>query len=134
MVRTLRIFRKDARRLWPGALAYVAVMALAATHRPWSHNISTWETLPLLLAPLACWVLAVTLIHEERLIGDQQYWLTRPYTWKDLVAAKALFLVAFVNVPLFICQFAAVASAGISPWEWLPALLWRQGSFSRSSS
>jgi hypothetical protein len=105
-------------------------MALAATHRPWSHNISTWETLPLLLAPLACWVLAVTLIHEERLIGDQQYWLTRPYTWKDLVAAKALFLVAFVNVPLFICQFAAVASAGISPWEWLPALLWRQVFFS----
>jgi len=62
------------------------------------------ETLPLLLAPLACWVLAVTLIHEERLIGDEQYWLTRPYTWKDLVAAKALFLVVFVNVPLFVCQ------------------------------
>jgi hypothetical protein len=129
MTRTLRIFRKDARRLWPAALVYVAVTALAATRWPWSQD-SLWRSLPLLLAPLACWVLAVTLIHEERLIGDEQYWLTRPYSWKDLVAAKALFLVVFVNLPLLICQVAAVAAAGLSPWEWLPALLWRQVFFS----
>jgi hypothetical protein len=106
-------------------------MALAATRSPVHHNFSGWGVvLPQLLAPLACWVLAVTLIHEERLIGDEQYWLTRPFTWKDLVAAKALFLVVFVNAPLFVCQFAAVAAAGLSPWEWLPALLWRQVFFS----
>jgi hypothetical protein len=105
-------------------------MALAATRSPMNRNSSLWGEMPQLLAPLACWVLAVTLIHEERLIGDEQYWLTRPYTWKNLVGAKALFLLVFVNAPLFICQFAAVAAAGLSPWEWLPVLLWRQVFFS----
>jgi hypothetical protein len=109
-------------------------MALAATRSPMNRNFSNYsvwgEILLQLLAPLACWFLAVTLIHEERLIGDEQYWLTRPYSWKDLVAAKALFLVVFVNAPLFLCQFAAVAAAGLSPWEWLSALLWRQVFFS----
>jgi len=133
--------------LWPGALVYVAPMALAATRSPVDHHfefvaargivgliggfLSWWGgMLSQLLAPLACWVLAVTLIHEERLIGDEQYWLTRPYSWKDLVAAKALFLVVFVNVPLFVCQCAALAMVGLSPLEWLPALLWRQVFFS----
>ena len=82
------------------------------------------------LAPLACWVLAISLIQEERLIGDEQYWLTRPYSWKELAAAKLVFLVVFVNLPLFVCQFAALANTGLSPLEWLSALLWRQVFFS----
>lgn len=133
MMKTLRIFRKDARRLWPQALVYAAVMALAATNSPVSGLRSGGvmvRELPQLLAPLACWVLAIALVHEERLIGHEQYWLTRPYSWENLVAAKALFLLVFVNLPLFICQVATVAAAGLSPMEWLPALLWRQVFFS----
>jgi hypothetical protein len=42
------------------------------------------------------------------------------------VAAKVLFLVVFVNLPLLVCQLATLAALGISPLVWLPALLWRQ--------
>jgi len=134
MTRALRIFRKDAWCLWPQALVFVALMAIAATRSP----IDSFADIPLrillmmspFLAALACWVLTVSLIQEERLVGHEQYWLTRPYSWKDLLAAKVLFLLVFVNLPLFVCQCAALAAAGLSPLEWLPALLWRQAFFS----
>jgi hypothetical protein len=144
MKRILRIFRKDAGRLWPQALVFLAITAAAAAlvffqvtaaHRainpvPGRGAFASLFVLLPVLQPLACWVLVIALIHEERLIGHEQYWLTRPYSWRDLLAAKALFLVAFVNLPLFVCQFATLAAAGISPIDWLPALLWRQVFFS----
>ena len=82
--------------------------------------------LPNGLQYVACWVLIVAVVQEERLVGQNQYWLTRPYLWKRLLAAKALFLIAFINVPLLICQSATLISIGISPLNWLPALFWRQ--------
>jgi hypothetical protein len=137
MSRSLRIFRKDAQCLLPQALVCLTLMAIATLRDPMQpygvkvgEVVSFVQTLSPFLAGLACWLLVVSLIQEERLIGDGQYWLTRPYSWKDLVAAKALFLVVFVHAPLLICQFAAVAQAGLSPWRWLPALLWRQVFFS----
>jgi hypothetical protein len=42
------------------------------------------------------------------------------------MAAKCLFLVAFVNLPLFVYQFAILAREGLPPLDWLYALLWRQ--------
>ena len=141
MNRTLRIFRKDAWCLWPQALVLLALMAMAALRDPLhKHGFissggsvafggSVFELmaeLSPLLAALAGWVLVVSLIQEERLIGHEQYWLTRPYSWKNLIAAKALFLAVFVILPLIVCQFASVAHAGLSPWRWLPALFWRQ--------
>jgi hypothetical protein len=42
------------------------------------------------------------------------------------MAAKGLFLVVFVNLPLLVCQLAILAALGIPPLAWLPALLWRQ--------
>jgi len=42
------------------------------------------------------------------------------------MAAKCLFLVAFVNLPLFVYQFVILAKEGFSPLGWLYALLWRQ--------
>jgi hypothetical protein len=71
-------------------------------------------------------VLIVAVIHEERLIGHEQYWLTRPYTWKNLVAAKALFLAVFVSLPLFVCQYIILAALDTVPPHWIPALMWHQ--------
>jgi hypothetical protein len=42
------------------------------------------------------------------------------------MAAKALFLVVFVNLPLLVCHVATLAALGLSPLDWLPALLSRQ--------
>jgi hypothetical protein len=80
--------------------------------------------------PLACWNLIIAVIHEEKLPGDRQYWLTRPYSWKDLLAAKALFVVVFVNLPLFAWHVAAFLAVGVPLGEHLPVLLWRQFFFS----
>ncbi len=45
---------------------------------------------------------------------------------EDLVASKALFVVVFISVPVFLCQCATLAAHGLSPLDWLTALLWRQ--------
>jgi len=39
-------------------------------------------------------------VHAESLVGDRQFWITRPYEWKKLLTAKAL---------------SAPAELGISP-------------------
>jgi hypothetical protein len=129
MKRILAIFLKDVRHLWPQALLFWAVLAVAAAIDPLpdGRRIGTLmhQLLPL-LQPLACWLLVVSAIHEEKLIGHEQYWLARPYSWKHLITAKCMFLLVCVNLPLVVCQFATLAALGISPLAWLPALLWRQ--------
>jgi hypothetical protein len=133
MTNVLPIFRKDVRHLWPHAAASVILMALAAILDPTyaSRGQSTaYSLLAGFALPLACWSLIIAAIHEEKLPGDRQYWLTRPYSWKDLLAAKALFVVAFINLPLFAWHTAAFAAVGIPLGEHLPALLWRQVFFS----
>src|ERR1017187_1574823 len=133
MTNALHIFRKDVRHLWPHAAACVILMALAAILDPTyaSRGQSTaYSLLAGFALPLACWNLIIAAIHEEKLPGDRQYWLTRPYSWKDLLAAKALFVVAFVNLPLFAWHVAAFAAVGIPLGGHLPALLWRQVFFS----
>jgi hypothetical protein len=105
----LLIFRKDVRRLWPNVLAFWAVMAGATAlscinsdRFRWSRNNLLPSAVP--LQWLACWLLVVLLIQQERLVGHEQYWLTRPFSWKALLAAKTLFLATMVGPPLWICN------------------------------
>lgn len=127
MNRILGIFRKDVRHLWPQALLFWAVLGMpAAMNHLLKWGLSLTGGAALALQPLACWLLVVSVIHGEALVGHQQYWLTRPYSRKQLVAAKCLFLLVFVNLPLFVYQFAILAGMGIPPLHWLYALLWRQ--------
>jgi hypothetical protein len=78
------------------------------------------------LLVLAAWFVVVSVIHEDRLTGDRQFWVTRPYSWRSLLLAKALFMLLFVNLPVLLAQIAASAGAGLSPAHYLPTLLWRQ--------
>ena len=73
------------------------------------------------------WFLIVRVIQGESLVGDRQFWLTRPYQRRWLMAAKALFIIAFVNVPVLIFDVALLARVGFPPWQYLPGLL--QGQF-----
>jgi hypothetical protein len=133
MTRILHIFRKDLRHLWPQAMASLVLMALAAILDPTYANRGQSSAYSLLVSfalPLACWNLIIAAIHEEKLPGDRQYWLTRPYSRKELLAAKALFVAAFLNLPLFVWHVAAFAAVGVPLGEHLPALLWRQLFFS----
>src|SRR4051794_20923335 len=98
MQHIMAIFRKDARHLWPLAASVSALLALAAMLDPIYHGGTEspyYEFLPSVALPVACCLLVVSLIHQDKLSGDRQYWLTRPYAWIELLAAKLLFIVVF---------------------------------------
>ena len=127
MRRILAIFRKDARHLWPQIALLAVLLALAALLDPaYSRAASYYDVLPSFALPLACWLLIVSAIHEEKLPGDRQYWLTRPYSWNELLAAKLLFVAAFVNLPLLAYHAGVYVAVGIPLSDHLGALLWRQ--------
>ena len=128
MQQILAIFRKDARHLWPQISVFAALMILAAVLDPTysGHPSAIYDFLPSFALPLACWLVIISGVHEERLPGDRQYWLTRPCSWKTLLAAKALFVAAFVNLPLLLYHACVFVAVGIPPADHLGVLLWRQ--------
>jgi hypothetical protein len=83
----------------------------------------------LALQPVAWPFLVVRVIHEEPLPGDRQFWITRPYSWRSLLAAKVLFMVAFLHLPLFVADCVILVWHGFSPVPYLPGLLWRQAAY-----
>ncbi len=123
MNQVLHIFRKDTRYLWPEILASLVALAMFAAWSPqrWSFTRTAmrWqsllELLPLLV--LATWILlAARLVQAESLVGDRQWWLTRPYEWKPLLAAKTLFALVWIYVPFTLTQAAILREGGFSPY------------------
>lgn len=141
MKQILHILAKDTRHLWIEILLSVAITVAFALACPASwratvefrifspgaryspSEVQLFARILGLLVPLGWWLLISNLIHDERLVGDCQFWLTRPYEWKKLLAAKALFLLVFLYLPLFIVQCCLLAAAGFSPLSCLPGLL-----------
>ena len=112
MSQILHIFRKDARRHWPEVIAYLYLLIVFTAYQPrvWTnrpiapHLLAViLKILPMLLA-LAGIFLTVRLVQGETLVGDQQFWITRPYEWHKLLAAKVLAILVFIHLPLFIAQ------------------------------
>jgi hypothetical protein len=135
MKQTLHIFAKDVRRFWPEILISLTITAAFAWLYPnqWlpmrlsaSPPRMTNQLISLLplLVPVSWWLLISRLIHAERLVGNTQFWLTRPYEWKKLLAAKLLFLVLFLYLPIFIAQCLLLVAAGFHPLSYLPGLLY----------
>jgi hypothetical protein len=138
----LAIFRKDARRFWPEiavclglllalAVAYPATWSGVDGHatiagNPFAGNGGSMGLLAnclVVLVPIAWLVMIARVVHCERLVGDTQYWLTRPYDWRKLFAAKALFLAAFLYAPFFVAQCALLAEGGFHPFHYIGGLL-----------
>ncbi len=134
MIQALHIFRKDVRR-FRYELAVTAALTAAFA---WSHVAAGahWQpdvSRPVMLAYLTSvlltldwWFLISQLVQEESLAGDRQFWITRPYRWRHLLVAKLLFVLAFVNLPLFVAQLTILAAAGYQPWAGIGSLLWMQ--------
>jgi hypothetical protein len=72
--------------------------------------------------PLSWWILITRVVHAESLVGDRQWWITRPYEWSQLLGAKLLFLAAFVLLPFFAAQCVLLEEAGFRWFEYLPGL------------
>jgi hypothetical protein len=78
----------------------------------------------LLMVIVICWaILIARVVHAESLIGDRQFWLTRPYNRFSLLGAKLLFAVLTISLPFLVLHGILLAEAGFSPWHWLPQLL-----------
>jgi len=125
MKQVLHIFKKDTRRFWPEIAISVAVMfafALMDTN-DWKvfHDQQIRNRMQnfigtLVLLMVASWLLlAARVVHAETLVGDRQFWITRPYEWEKLLAAKALFLAAWFGVPYLLVQVYLLAQAGFHP-------------------
>jgi hypothetical protein len=144
MKQVLHIIAKDARHLWAEILLSVAITAAFAWIYPnqWldeamiltggnfaryvsysPSSVEIFATILTGLVPVSWWLLITNLIHDERLIGDRQFWLTRPYEWKNLLTAKLLFLLGFLYLPLLIAQIYILVVAGFSPLSFVPGLL-----------
>lgn len=144
MNQVLHIFAKDTRRLWLEisiSLALTAALVWAFPHRWSSSMYSQYHAVSyspygfvtdagigsyvlVLLIPLSWWLLISPVIHEENLIGDRQYWLTRPIERGGLAAAKALFIAVFVFAPLLAAQCALLGRAGLPILGSVPGLLY----------
>lgn len=130
MKQILHIFAKDARRFWPEILVSLAITGAFVLICPkvWTGNYADpsriLASLLVLLVPVSWWILITRVIQAERLVGDTQFWITRPYTWGSLLAAKALFLMTFLYLAYFIAQCLLLLEAGFYPLSGLPGLLY----------
>jgi hypothetical protein len=122
MRQILHIFKKDVRRHWPEILVSLVLLGLflkvillgpdrryIGTSFPWLWL--TAESIPPLMGGFWAF-LAVRVVQGETLVGDRQWWVTKPYEWWKLLAAKELFLVVFVALPLFFVQLYLLHHAG----------------------
>jgi hypothetical protein len=135
MNQVFHIFQKDMRHFWRESTVSVALVAVFA----WSE-VRSWRApedfsrgavffqqgLPMILLFLSWWFLIARVVQDESLVGDRQFWITPPYEWKKLLAAKILFAAVFINLPLFIAQVVLLAKAGFNPASYLSGLLWMQ--------
>ncbi len=124
----LHIFRKDIRRLWPAvALSFVLLAALSHEDRWRLDRLPGLDEGWLnILLPLSWALLIALVIHEERLGDDREFWITRPYRRGALLAAKALFVIASIQLPALLADAYIVAGRGFSPVVYLPQLLAKQ--------
>lgn len=78
-----------------------------------------------LLQVLRCLLIA-RVVHKESLAGNRQFWITRPYSWRQLLAAKSLFIGLFAVVPSAIADCALLRFAGFSALAYVPQLIGHQ--------
>ena len=123
----LHIFGKDVRHLWP-QIAIVLLLAagyVAGQVRP--NDALRWLSDPLgVLLPAAYAWLIVTLMHQEAVPGGRQFWLTRPYPRRSLLAAKALFVLLFVSATMIAKDCVIVTALGFPILPNLTGLVLRQ--------
>ena len=128
----LHILRKDLRRHWPAAAMFSALVLAFAIQQPREWRGAVFnnrlldrfiDSIPFLL--VLVWVFfLIRLVHEENFIGDRQFWITRPYQWHQLLAAKFLGALLFVHFPLLVMQLVLLKVAHFPVLSSFPGLLW----------
>jgi len=126
----LHIFRKDLRHHWPEATIGTALLVTFVWLEPteWGgalapSELQTLEGFVTTLLPISWALLIVRLVQDENLVGDRQYWITRPYAWKALLAEKILFVAAAISLPMFVGQLVLLKMAGFRPEAYIGAVV-----------
>lgn len=128
MKQVWHIFKKDVRHHWPEiAITLLLLIPYVRNEvRSWEYGNDTAYGLGAMFAlgffdglvgwliPLTWVVMLVRVIQDESLVGDRQFWVTRPYEWKQLLAAKLLFILIFIDLPVLILQLYLLQKAGFS--------------------
>jgi hypothetical protein len=128
MHNALVIFRKDVRHLWPQIAVFLALAVIRSFLAPSIANLRALDTTFQIeaLFPLAWCYLIVTVIQQERIPGDRQYWLARPVIGYEIVLAKAIFIGGLMHLPLLISHTAELGIMGMAPGDIIWGLIWRQ--------
>jgi hypothetical protein len=123
MKQALHIFRKDtlAFRIEIGLFVLFAAIFAAGGASVIPHMV-----LPEIFLQIPGIFLIARVIHAEPIPGDRQFWITRPYNWRSLAAAKLLFIAAFVSAPICIAQIVMLIAGGFPFAVSLPGLIWSQ--------
>jgi len=121
----VQLMRKDARCLWPWIAVTWLLLALFPLHETMAADpVRGFRSLLFQVAlPVAMFLLVIVSVQQEKLIGDRQYWLTRPFTGWHLLAAKILFFVVFLNVPMLLVRAVMLRNALMPVTENVPALV-----------
>ncbi|MGD0697977.1 MAG: hypothetical protein ABSB82_24435 [Terriglobia bacterium] len=129
----LHIFKNDVRHFWREIVLMAAIVAAYGWHTSTHSQESGFDAMDIgfsfssqilsLLVSVSFIFLIVRAVHAECPVGDRQFWVTRPYDWRHLLAEKVLFVLAFVNVPLFVLQVFLVWHAGFGPARHISGLL-----------
>lgn len=120
---TVLIFWKDVRYLWVELSVYVVLLAMFAAAAPqvWlgrspNQFLALFVTLLKILMAVSWLVLIARAVHADSLVGQEQFWITRPYRWQSLLAAKTLFVALCLGMPFVIMQWAILLQAGLNPF------------------
>lgn len=117
------ILWKDVRHLrWHLAVYAILLAAYAwAVPQTWpgaqpTSFLPVFVTLLKILLMASQFVLITTAIHADRLVGEEQFWITRPYDWRSLLGAKLLFVLTCVVLPHALMQWWLLHLAGLNPF------------------
>ncbi len=78
-----------------------------------SESLSNIVDISLGVIPLAWAFLVAMAVLGEPPVGEDSFWLTRPYSRISLFASKILFMLVFVNFPWLVCDCAILAKLGL---------------------
>jgi hypothetical protein len=137
------IFRKDCRRLW---LIIAAVLVFTFLHgygeatNPGGGvgiavGLSPYALLFILAAlswlvlPIALFLLVVSVIQEESLVGSDKFWLTRPYDRLILFFEKFLFVIVWAVLPMLLHDVILIRYYNFSLSSAFGLLLWKNAQF-----
>ena len=124
MTQITLILWKDVRFLWRELGVYLVVLAVFALVEPHTWPERAPSPILLLFANALKFLIAITwvvliarVVHADSLVGEEQFWLTRPYRWQSMLGAKLLFLAVCIAFPFLLMQWSILLTAGLNPFE-----------------